>query len=205
MGVLLNSGDLSRAVELVGSNPGKAEIGNMVMTCEPIIEMTSKRFPLYLREDLKQEVRMDLYQKCPTIAGEYKAGKIRELMGFMFRTLSNSATDFFRAQAANDCKFVRIDDIHIEVAVYPKTYEKSKMIHRIQTALEHFYKSRYPEDEYAERASRFAYIMLSGKRPNFTTNNLQRFFNGNRIAAYQAYTTALIMIKRLLEVYGEES
>jgi len=171
--------------------------------CEPIVEITSKKYPLYMREDLKQEIRLDFARKAPDLAQDFKQGGIKDVMGYVFRMFTNSANDYAQAQNNIECKLVRIDDVYLEAAFFPKTYEKSKLIKKIRIALEHFYRMRYPEDGYAERASRFAYIMLSGKRPNMTTNNLQKFFNGNRIHAQLAYTTALIMIKRLLDIIGE--
>jgi hypothetical protein len=200
MGVLLSSEDLRQALGRLITRPSSIE--ELLVLCEPIVEITSKRFPIYMRDDLKQEIRIDFANKAPALAQDFKNGGIKDVMSYVFRVFSNAANDYAQTEINIECKLVRIDDIQLEVALFPKTYEKSKIIKKIQNALEHFYKARYPEDGYAERASRFAYIMLAGKRPNMTTNNLQRFFNGNRIHAQLAYTTALIMIKRLLEVNG---
>jgi hypothetical protein len=166
-------------------------------------EMISKRFPQYMREDILQESRMCLTLKAEGIAMELKGGRIKDVMGYVYKTMLNAANDYAALQKSIDCKLVRIDDLQLEAAIYPKSYKRSKLIKKIKEALVHFYVSRYPEDGYAERASRFAYIMLEGKRPNMTTNNLQKFFNGRRIHAQLAYTTALIMIKKLLEMNGD--
>jgi hypothetical protein len=162
-------------------------------------EMISKRFPQYMREDILQESRMCLTQKAEGIAMELKGGRIKDVMGYVYKTILNAANDYAALQKSIDCKLVRIDDLQLEAAIFPKTYKKSKLLKKIREALEHFYSARYPEDGYGERASRFAFIMLEGKRPNLKTNNLQKFFNGNRVYAQLAYTTALIMIKRMLE------
>lgn len=204
MGVLLNSRDLQKALSKLAEMPGTEAMAELVKVCEPMVEMTSGHFPLYMREDLRQEVRIDLSNRGEALAADVKSGKVRDPMSYIMRMMMNAATDYAKKTHSIECKLVRIDDIQIEFAVYPKTYEKTKLLKKIRIALEHFYKARYPDEEYSERASRFAFIMLSGRRPTLMTNNLQRFFNGNRIAAQMAYTTALVVIRQLLEKHQEE-
>lgn len=204
MAVVLSSGQLAGALNTISEKKSKDGIEQFIALCEPLIKLSAGKYPLYMREDMKQEARIELMKKAENLALEFKSGTVKNLFDFISRVIYNSSADYARTQKKIECKLIRIDDIEIELAVYPKTYEKTKLLMKIRKALEHFYLARYPENGYGERASRFAYIMLAGKRPTLTTNNLQSFFNGNRIHAQQAFSTSLVIIKRLLERHKEE-
>lgn len=176
-----------------------------VSLVEPLISIYAAKHPLYLREDLRQELRLGFLSKFEDLVGLYAKGTVNgNLINFVGAMIRNLADDWVEKQVRIDSRMVRIDDVLVERVVYPKTYEKSKLIRKIRQALESFYRSRYPKEGYSDKASRFAYAILNGKRPNFETNNLTKFFNGNRIHAQQAYTTSLVIIKMILEQHEEE-
>jgi hypothetical protein len=206
MAVLMQSGDLAEILIALKSKRISLEKASekIVELVEPIIGIVSQRFPLYLRDDLKQELRMDFFQKISRLSADFHSGKVRDLIPWIDKIISNKAVDYMREVSSDECRFVRIDDIAIEPIVYPKTYIKSKLIMKIRKALELFYASRYPRQNYSNRASKFAYEILRGKRPVLMTNNLTKFFHGNRILAQQAYTTSMLIIKMLLDVHDEE-
>jgi len=176
----------------------------MAARLEPLVIMTIQNYPLYLREDLAQELRIDIFNKFRQFAREYNSGAIGDIIKYICRALTNTAIDFVRKQNNIECKLVRMEDLQIEPVIYPKTYEKSKLIAKIRRALEYYYLTRYTSKDYSNRASRFAYTILNGKRPVLMTNNLTRFFHGNRIMAQQAYTSSLLIIKMILQRRAEE-
>jgi hypothetical protein len=207
MAVLLKSSDLESLLidwreKRVSPEGGRDKL---LALLEPLFEIISKSYPLYLREDMRQELMMDFSTKAEQFAKDYWTGKIGgDLVALSYTMIKNRGISYHRQQRRIECKLVRIDDVQIEVVVYPKTYQKSKLIMKIRRALESFYDQRYAKPSYSERASRFAYAILDGKRPALVTNNLQKFFNGNRHLAQQAYTTALIVIRQVLKQHEEE-
>ena len=174
------------------------------MLVEPIVSTVAKSYQLYLREDLAQELRLSCHNKFTDVYSNFKLGEVNNWITFITTNLHNTAKDYCSKQKRIESKLVRIDDIQIELVVFPKTYEKSKLIAKIRKGVEAFYINRYKNAAYAKRASRFAYAILNGQRPVFMTNNLQKFFKGNRHNAQQAYTTALAVIRMLLEAHKEE-
>lgn len=160
---------------------------------------------MYMRDDLKQEVRMMIYEDYDGILDKYLKGEVIDLFSFVFKIIGNQALEFANKQKKIECKLVRLDDVELEPYFYPKTYKKTKLLKKVRKALEAFYQARYSVGSaYAKRASRFAYIFLDGKRPILETNNLAKFFGGNRALATQAYTTALIVIREVLKQNWEE-
>jgi hypothetical protein len=181
------------------------KLGEMLSMVYPIIEVVCCRHPLYLREDLKQELGIFFMNRVPIIHENVVANRVNgNILNYVRGAFENAANTWVKRQGKIECRYVRIDDVKIEPLVYPKTYEKSKIIHKIRKALEAFYRRRFPARKYRNRASRFAYTILDGKRPNFNTNNLARFFNGNIVHARQAYTVSLIIIRRILENHRDE-
>lgn len=207
MTVLLNSGDIAEVLNSWRSRKLTDEQGREKLTLmvEPLVCDVSNKFPMYMREDLRQEIRIRFFESnAKRIYDDYRKGKTSDLIGYTRRVLQLDAVDFSRKVSSADCRLVRIDDLKIELLVFPKTYERSKLIMKIRKALEAFYTNRYQTQGYANRASRFAYVMLKGERPIMATNNLQKFFGGNRLLAQQAYTTGLTIIRLIIERYREE-
>lgn len=157
-----------------------------------------------MREDLAQELRISFNDKFDRMYEQYKTGETKDWLSYISGTLRHSAVDYHRKQKKVESKLVRIDDIVLELVIYPKTYEKSKLIAKIRKAIDAYYMNRYKNAAYARRASRFAYALLTGKRPAFMTNNLTKFFNGRRHHAQMAYTTALSIIRIVLQQHEEE-
>lgn len=159
---------------------------------------------MFIRDDLCQELRIGAFDRFKTFYGYYTNGRDNNWVAFLSTALHNDSKNYLKTQKRIESKLVRIDDVSIELVVYPKTYEKTKLIAKIRKGVEAYYLSRYKNAAYAKRASRFAYAILNGQRPAFMTNNLQKFFKGNRHNAQQAYTTALTVIRMLLDAHKEE-
>lgn len=174
---------------------------------EPIVKITAdQRCPMYLRDDMEQELRLLFFRRLPNIVECYRNGEVKSgnLVDYIFGFFRIEAKHWLEGQIKIECKYVRIDDTKIEPTIFPKTYEKSKLIRKIRLAMEAFYRSRYRSKGQADRASKFAYLILDGKRPIFEGNNLVRFFGGNVEYARQAYSTALVIIRQIIESHSEE-
>lgn len=207
MAVLLTSGELAEIISRFRSKNEDIDSlkAQLIGKLSNLISLSSLNCPMYLREDARQEITVCIYKDLDRIAKAYNSGEIKaDLIVYFRRAFDIIAKKFRYTNRKADSKMVRIDDVFLELVVYPKTYEKSKLLKKVRHALEDFYASRYGQKAYATRASRFAYAILNGERPSRLSDNLQRFFSGNRYLAQQAYTTAIAIIKQILERYRDE-
>lgn len=205
MSVVLSVDMLRPVFETIQSKPhDKAALDALLKQLDPVIKLSCERFPINLRDDMRQELSVAIMKKAPYIAEMFCAGKIQNITNYVFRFLHNSAIIFFKRENTYATRFVSIEDLTVDKAVMPRSYKKDKVIERVKEEIITLIRARYPKKKDSARAERYVDVILSGKKPAFVDKNLRSFFRGRTPFAKEAYSFVLENIRHIVEHYRTE-
>lgn len=204
MGILGRSSEIEAAIYEFHADRQDPSKANKVMDLwRPFILTIVEKHPIWLRDDLQQELGMVLHRQLPAIVDLQRAGKVRRLIPYIIGVLDKRAISWVRAQIKENDKFVPIDDALLDVAVHPSENKDGvELLAYVRKAVNVMIRARFKERSQATRASRWAQILLAGKRPRLETNHLAQF-NGTRYqAAKHMYSIVLHRIRELFLAGG---
>lgn len=205
MSVVLSIDLLRPIFETIQTKPhDKVALDGLLKQLDPVIRLSCERFPLHLRDDMRQELSVAIMKKAPYIAEMFCAGKIANITNYVFRFLHNSAIIYFKRENTYATRFVSIEDLTIDKTVMPRNYKKEKVITRVREDVMAKIRARYTKKKDAARAERYVDVILSGKKPAFVDKNLRSFFRGRTPFAKEAYSFVLQEIRDSVTRYKSE-
>src|SRR3990167_3865443 len=100
MGVLLTSSDLAKVLNEIRSkrlsmDDGKTRLIEMI---RPLISNVCSRHPLYMRDDMGQDLNLKFLGEIPKLVNDFHYGTITDLLHHVFQILKRDAIDIFRSR-----------------------------------------------------------------------------------------------------------
>jgi DNA-directed RNA polymerase specialized sigma24 family protein len=200
MPVSLKYEDLAKALATIRQDPtnenNKLEFLNLI---QPIIKLTTDKFPADMADDMAQEMRIFLMKRAEYIATQFINDKIKSPTNYIFRVCYNSAMNFIKKDKKTTDGLVPIDDVKIEPVYKPKSSSKSKIVDEIRQQCLDFIRLRYTKKEDQRVAEKLLMTLLSGKRPSFMTKKLRTFAAKRDQNMKDIYSVVLLKLRELVE------
>lgn len=205
MPIVLDSQTITKAFGQILKHPGDPQHAEeLLKVVQPIIKMTLDRFPAHLSPDIEQEIRLFVMKKADYLAVAYRDGQIKTVTNYFFKLCYNAAANYVKKEGRHDLRMVSIDDVKVEPCIVPKTYKKQKIIDRVREEIIEFIRVRFTDKKDSARAERYVMVLLNGKRPTFTSGNINRFSKMEQSPAKDTYSIVLTKLRELFQKYMDE-
>lgn len=203
--ILLDNKALKDIFADIAKNPDANEPKErLINSLNKVVKCTIERYPLNLREDLSQELLMVILKKANYLADLYNKGEIKDLTGYVFRLLHNAAINCSEKERSHNTRFVSLEDIKVDKAYFPNSYQKYKVVDRIKEEVTDYVLARFVSKRDSGRAIKYIDCILEGKRPSFKNETVQKWYSGKYLTAKEAYSIVFNEIKRRLLKYRDE-
>jgi DNA-directed RNA polymerase specialized sigma24 family protein len=205
MAVLARSAQVEAAFSEYAASKSNTSAEVCLDIFRPWLKTLVAKHPLWVQDDLYQELTIVFFKHLPKVMEKYRDGKIRKLIPFVTGIMHHEAIDLVARMSRNYGKYLPIDDADLAYYTHPgKEQELKDLIAYVRKAIGEMISYRFVSRKEGIRASKWIQTLLKGYRPPMQSDCVARFNHSRYVNGKHMYSVVLHRLRELFLAGGHE-